>query len=103
MPDTAGGGFPARPPPGDRIIDHAVGLWGAVVTAVAPGGIARRDEGVIYAPHTSKGFAAPPNKTLLLIANGLLVKAGLWRARRQGSAERLRQLAARPDHPRGRM
>jgi hypothetical protein len=28
----------------------------------------------IYAPHTTRGFAAPPNKTLLLVTNGLLAK-----------------------------
>jgi hypothetical protein len=29
------------------------------------------------------------------VSNGLLAKHGLWRARRDGTAERLRQLAAR--------
>ena len=94
-------------PPGGRragLLAHAyrpqlVGLR----TQVFTGWLEASDDGVIYAPHTTKGFAAPPNKALLLIANGLLAKAGLWRARRQGSDERLRQLAARPDHARGRM
>jgi hypothetical protein len=36
----------------------------------------------LYAPHTEQGFRAPPNKTLLLLANGLLAKRGLRRARR---------------------
>jgi hypothetical protein len=36
-----------------------------------------------YAPHTAFGFRAPSNKTLLLVANGLLAKRGLRRARRQ--------------------
>jgi hypothetical protein len=34
-----------------------------------------------YAPHTESGFRAPANKTLLLLANGLLAKRGLKRAR----------------------
>jgi hypothetical protein len=43
-----------------------------------------------YAPHTEQGFRAPSNKTLLLLANGLVAKQGLRRARREGSLERLR-------------
>ena len=62
-------------------------------TCVFTGWLEASGDGVIYAPHTSRGFAAPPSKNLLLVSNGLLAKAGLWRARRQGSAERLRQLA----------
>jgi hypothetical protein len=52
----------------------------------------------IYAPHTSKGFIAPPRKNLLLISNGLFAKYGMWQARRQKAAERLERLAA--DHDR---
>lgn len=62
-------------------------------TCVFTGWLEASGDDVIYAPHTSRGFAAPPNKNLLLVSNGLLAKAGLWRARHQGSAERLRQLA----------
>jgi hypothetical protein len=36
----------------------------------------------LYAPHTEKGFRAPANKTLLLLANGLLAKRGMRRAAR---------------------
>jgi hypothetical protein len=43
------------------------------------------DNGV-YAPHTAKGFRAPANKTLLLLANGLLARRGLARAQRRGRA-----------------
>jgi hypothetical protein len=43
-----------------------------------------------YAPHTEQGFRAPSNKTLLLLANGLLAKRGLRKARREGSLERLK-------------
>ncbi|WP_327097923.1 hypothetical protein OIE68_03325 [Nocardia vinacea] len=35
-------------------------------------------------PHTESGFLAPPNKTLLLLANGLMARRGLARARKQG-------------------
>ncbi|MEV2221209.1 hypothetical protein AB0E01_15155 [Nocardia vinacea] len=37
-----------------------------------------------YAPHTESGFLAPPNKTLLLLANGLMARRGLAQARKQG-------------------
>ena len=52
------------------------------------------DGTALYAPHTSKGFVAPPRKKLLLVSNGLFAKYGLWQARRQGTADRLEQLAA---------
>jgi hypothetical protein len=35
-----------------------------------------------YAPHTDKGFRAPPNKTLLLLANGFLAKQAVRKAAR---------------------
>jgi hypothetical protein len=44
------------------------------------------DGGVRYAPHTESGFRAPANKTALLLANGLLAKRGLRRARRAAAA-----------------
>jgi hypothetical protein len=47
-----------------------------------------------YAPHTTKGFTAPPSKNLLLVSNGLFAKYGMWQARRRGVAERLERLAA---------
>jgi hypothetical protein len=37
----------------------------------------------LYAPHTEGGFAAPANKTLLLLANGYLARRGLKRAQRE--------------------
>jgi hypothetical protein len=52
------------------------------------------DGTAIYAPHTSRGFVAPPRKKLLLVSNGLFAKYGLWQARRHGTARRLEQLAA---------
>ncbi|MER7682500.1 hypothetical protein [Streptomyces sp. NPDC096934] len=51
------------------------------------------DDGALYSPHTSKGLAAPPYKTLLTVSNGLMAKYGLWRAQRDGTAERLHELA----------
>lgn len=47
----------------------------------------------VYAPHTSKGYAAPPVKTLVLVFNGLLAKWGYRRALRQRLPERLERLA----------
>jgi hypothetical protein len=38
----------------------------------------------VYAPHTEGGFVAPANKTLLLLANGLLARRGLAQARKLG-------------------
>jgi hypothetical protein len=43
-------------------------------------------QAAVYAPHTAFGFRAPSNKTLLLLANGLLAKRGLRRARRRAAA-----------------
>ena len=43
-------------------------------------------EGAVYAPHTESGFRAPANKTALLLANGLLAKRGLRKARRAAAA-----------------
>jgi hypothetical protein len=39
---------------------------------------------VRFFPHTMGGFAAPPNKTLLLLANGYLARRGLRRAVEEG-------------------
>jgi hypothetical protein len=43
-------------------------------------------ERALHAPHTEYGFRAPANKTLLLLANGLLAKRGLRKARRAAAA-----------------
>ena len=59
------------------------------------GWLTNGDEGVVYAPHTSKGMAAPPVKTVQMFANGLLAKHGVWRANRDGTERRLRSLAGR--------
>jgi hypothetical protein len=94
---------PGRLPPGGRragLLAHAyrpqlIGLSTRILTGwleVPP------DGGAVYAPHTSKGFVAPPRKNMLLISNGLLAKAGMWQARRKGEADRLEQLTA-PKRP----
>jgi hypothetical protein len=74
---------------------HLVGLTSRVFT----GWLEVSDNGAVYAPHTSKGFVAPPMKRMLLVSNGLLAKYGLWQARRQGLAERLDRLAHTPSAP----
>jgi hypothetical protein len=86
-------------PPGGRragMLTHAyrpqlVGLS----TRIFTGWLEVTNDGTaVYAPHTSKGFVAPPRKKLLLVSNGLFAKYGMWQARRQGTAERLERLAA---------
>lgn len=42
----------------------------------------------VYAPHTEAGFRAPANKTLLLIANGLMAKRGVRRDLKAAKARR---------------
>jgi hypothetical protein len=42
------------------------------------------EDRALYAPHSETGFVAPPNKTLLLLGNGLQAKLGVRRARREG-------------------
>jgi hypothetical protein len=84
-------------PPGGRragLLAHSyrpqlVGLS----TRVFTGWLEVSGDRVSYAPHTSKGFVAPPAKTALLVSNGLLAKYGIWQARRHSTAERLEQLA----------
>ena len=64
-------------------------------TQVLTGWLEVGDDGQArYSPHTSKGFTAPPAKTLLLVTNGLLAKRGLRQARKHGVAERLAATAS---------
>jgi hypothetical protein len=42
------------------------------------------DDRGLYAPHSETGFVAPPNKTLLLLGNGLQAKVGVRKARKEG-------------------
>jgi hypothetical protein len=81
---------PGLLPPGGR----RAGLMGHAYKAKAVGLRTRLHTGwvevdgdtALYAPHTAAGFRAPSNKTLLLIANGLLAKQGLRKARRAAAA-----------------
>jgi hypothetical protein len=50
------------------------------------------DGNAVYAPHTTKGFVAPPQHGLLLVINGTMAKYGVRRAAREGVTERLRAL-----------
>jgi hypothetical protein len=50
-----------------------------------------------YAPHTCKGWSAPPVKGILLVMNGLLAKVGYRRAVRNGVLERLRRMDGAQD------
>lgn len=66
-----------------------------LATRILTGWLDVADDGeAVYAPHTSKGFMAPPRKNLLLVSNGLMAKVGYWRSSRSGAAERLRALAS---------
>jgi nitroimidazol reductase NimA-like FMN-containing flavoprotein (pyridoxamine 5'-phosphate oxidase superfamily) len=47
------------------------------------------DGSALYAPHTDKGFSAPPNKTVLLLINGLVTKRGVRAAMRRGELPQL--------------
>jgi hypothetical protein len=46
------------------------------------GWLTEEDGTMRYAPHTEAGYAAPPNKTLLLLLNGALAKRGVRAAAR---------------------
>jgi hypothetical protein len=90
-------------PPGGRragLLAHAfrpqlIGL----TTQMYTGWLESDGSTAVYAPHTARGFVAPPRKNLLLVSNGLLAKYGLWQARRQGAEQRLRDLAAQQAAP----
>jgi len=103
--DRAGLRLVAAPgllPPGGRragLLAHAyraqlVGLSTRIFTGWLEADGDGGGDGVVYAPHTSKGFVAPPHKDTLLVLNGLLAKFGMWQARRHGAEERLERLAA---------
>jgi hypothetical protein len=46
------------------------------------------EDRALYAPHSETGFVAPPNKTLLLLGNGLQAKLGVRKARQAGKLPR---------------
>jgi hypothetical protein len=69
-------------------------------TRILTGWLTVADDGAaVYAPHTSRGFMAPPRKNLLLVSNGLMAKVGHWQSRRSGAADHLRALAEERDAP----
>jgi hypothetical protein len=90
---------PSLLPPGGRragLLAHDYGKQLVAIQARQLTGWLTAEEGssrAVYAPHTEQGFRAPGNKTLLLLANGLLAKRGLKKARRSGSLDRLREPA----------
>ena len=47
------------------------------------------EDRALYAPHSETGFVAPPNKTLLLLGNGLQAKVGVRKARKAGKLPKL--------------
>jgi hypothetical protein len=90
---------PGLVPPGGRragLMAHAyrpelVGLR----TRTATGWLEVGDDGdAVYAPHTSKGFAAAPQKSVMLIGNGLVAKYGMWQARRNDVLDSLERAQA---------
>jgi hypothetical protein len=90
-------------PPGGRragLLAHAYRpQLAGLSTRIFTGWLDVTSEGAaVYAPHTSRGFVAPASKRLLLVSNGLFAKYGMWKARRQGTAERLDRLAADTGH-----
>jgi len=63
----------------------------AHVTAGTPLGLRDRAAGTArWTPHTRRSFVAPPNKTLLLLANGAAARWGYRRALRNGRADIVR-------------
>jgi hypothetical protein len=85
----------ARLPPGGRragLLGHdygpqLIGLRARQATGWLE--VGQDGETSLFAPHTEKGFAAPSNKTLVLLVDGTLAKVGLARARRAGRADLL--------------
>ena len=81
---------PAGVPPGARragLLGHdyrpkLIGLTARQYTGWLEAG----EDRALYAPHSETGFVAPPNKTLLLLGNGLQAKLGVRKARREGTA-----------------
>src|SRR5436305_5942110 len=85
---------PGLLPPGGRragLLAHDYGKQAVGIAARQhTGWLSVEDGRAVYSPHTEQGFRAPSNKTLLLLANGLLAKRGFKKAQREGTLERLR-------------
>lgn len=77
---------------------QAVGLSNRVCT----GWLEVDGDTVVYAPHTTSGFTAPPVKSVQMFFNGVFAKKGWRQARREGTLAKLAQLkeerrTAQPD------
>ncbi|WP_063758859.1 hypothetical protein [Streptomyces sp. NRRL S-340] len=67
---------------------QAVGLANRICT----GWLEVDGDTVVYAPHTTSGFAAPPVKTVQMFFNGVFAKQGWRKAQREGTLAKLAQL-----------
>jgi pyridoxamine 5'-phosphate oxidase-like protein len=79
-----------RLPPGGRRAGLLAHSFRAQLVGIAArqhtGWLTVDGDDALYAPHTETGFRAPSNKTALLLANGLVAKRGLRKARRAAAA-----------------
>src|SRR5207247_4427532 len=81
---------PSLAPPGGRragVLAHDYGRHLVPIASRQFTGWLTAEDGssrAVYAPHTESGFSTPSNKTLVLLASGLLAKSGLRKARREG-------------------
>jgi hypothetical protein len=66
-----------------------------LATATHTGWLRVDPEGARWWPHTRHAFAAPPNKTLLLLGNGAAARWGYRQAIKQGRDEILRHATSR--------
>jgi hypothetical protein len=74
------------PPAGRRagLLGHRYGPQLTAIELRQHTGWLSVDDAAVYAPHTEQGFKAPANKTVLLLAQGLLAKRGVRKARAAG-------------------
>jgi hypothetical protein len=75
-----------RLPPGGRragLLGHSYNAQLIGLTSLTHTGwlTVGEDGRALYAPHTTAGFKAPANKTVMLLANGFMAKRGLRKAR----------------------
>ena len=77
-------------PPGGRragFIAHSFRAKLIGLSAATHTGWLEQGEPVVWTPHTRHGFAAPPNKSLLLIGNGAAARWGYRQAIKQGRGD----------------
>ncbi|SNX88416.1 hypothetical protein SAMN06272735_8864 [Streptomyces sp. TLI_55] len=67
---------------------QAVGLANRICT----GWLEVSGDAIVYAPHTSSGFSAPPIKSVQTFFNGVFAKQGWRKARREGTMAKLAML-----------